>query len=372
MRSAAGLNSTTRAVLIDRDDAVERGVEHAGLARLALLNLVLHPLAREKLPDLRADGREHPQQIVVGPADAARAELEHAEHLVADRDREREGAVQSFGGGGLEPRHVVLLQHVRDPLRCGVSPHVTRQPFARARRSESRLMSLEPRKAGGALAPDLGAAQPSRLRIHRPPQADVPVEIGIDDIDDSSDGLFPAGGVREHACDGVFGVSASERGGAFRNRGAEQQSRGRDDREEQLQKQQVVGDIADRVRTEAMHGAPDRDRGGHDVGGGGAGGAEPNRGPDEERKDDVLERNSGRPRASLNGPREDTGAGHAPARPAAAPASPMRRRGASRHACQVSSAGTISRSPAASPSHQRPPQRAERRPRLHAAESTDS
>src|SRR5437660_12376578 len=59
-------------VLIDRDDAVEGGVEHAGLARLALLNLVLHPLAREKLPQLRANRRAHPQQIVVGAADAAR------------------------------------------------------------------------------------------------------------------------------------------------------------------------------------------------------------------------------------------------------------------------------------------------------------
>src|SRR5580765_6950131 len=67
-----GVELDNASVLINRDDAVEGGVEHAGLARLALLNLVLHSLAREKLPDLCPNRGEHPQQVVVGPADAAR------------------------------------------------------------------------------------------------------------------------------------------------------------------------------------------------------------------------------------------------------------------------------------------------------------
>ena len=74
--------------------------------------------------------------------------------------------------------------------------------------------------------------------------------------------------------------------------------------------------------------------------------------------------------AALNGPAKMAALVSAnPIRSSAV--STMRRRGASRQACHVSSAGTTSRLPMALPSHQRAPQLTERGPGSYAAESTD-
>ena len=274
--------------LIDGDHGIERAVEHPGLARLALVNLPLHPLAREELSHLSADGVEHPQQIVVGPADAARAELEDAEHFPSDGHRERERAVESVGRRRLQPRNIALLRDIGDPLRRGIRPYVTRKPFA-GLESPRQADVLEPGKPAAGRTSDLGTAQLSRAGIHRPPQSNVPTEIGVDDVDDSAGGFLGGGRVREHASHCVLGVAADEHGRAFGNRRTEQQPGRRDDRHEDLQKDEVIAGAADGVRTEPVRGPPHGDRQSHDVRGGGPRRAETNRGADEEREDDVVE-----------------------------------------------------------------------------------
>ena len=65
--------------------------------RVAQLRLGL--AARHQLADLVAHARAELEQPIVELRDLAAVELDHAEHLAAHQDRQRERAVQARGGG---------------------------------------------------------------------------------------------------------------------------------------------------------------------------------------------------------------------------------------------------------------------------------
>src|SRR2546427_11466292 len=81
-------------VAVEACDAehVERGPEKA-------VQLRLRVLALDELADLSADGGHHPEQILIGLADLAAEELEHAQDRAAEEDRESEGSMQPILGG---------------------------------------------------------------------------------------------------------------------------------------------------------------------------------------------------------------------------------------------------------------------------------
>ena len=127
--------------------------------------------------------------------------------------------------------------------------------------------------------------------------------------------------------------------------------RGEDERgdrrggDEQLRRQQAVGDRVAHERPVALRGVPDGDRADDEDRRGGAARAEAQRGPQEHREDDVAARRAAaaarpasRARASTHG------------RPRRARAGGCRR---TRRSTQVSSAGATTRTPAASPSDPR-------------------
>ena len=76
-----------------------RDAQQVAREREESIELLLGAAPPHELADLTADRGEHLEQRGVGLPDLAAEELHHGDHLVADDDREAEGAVQAFHGG---------------------------------------------------------------------------------------------------------------------------------------------------------------------------------------------------------------------------------------------------------------------------------
>ena len=73
------------ALVVDRDDRVERGGEHRGLARLALADRLGCGHALDELADQRAEGVGQHEQLGIGLAHLAREQLDHGDAATAAR-----------------------------------------------------------------------------------------------------------------------------------------------------------------------------------------------------------------------------------------------------------------------------------------------
>ena len=137
-------------------------------AELALGALPLH-----ELPDLAAHGREQVEQALVGLAHVAAEELEHAEHVAAEHDREAEGAVQPLARRHGRAREVGVARDVLDPGRPAAFPDPSRQSDpARERRASRDGVELgQGDRAAGARSRGSGSrparGRPSRRRRDR-------------------------------------------------------------------------------------------------------------------------------------------------------------------------------------------------------------
>src|SRR5207237_9802138 len=143
--------------------------------RVALAHRLLRPPALHELADLAADRLGHLQELGVGLLDLAAEELDDAEHLAGEPDREAEGAVQSLPVCRGRARKVGVLRDVADPGGFAGGPDAPRESLPPRQRDAPRHR-LELGHASRGAVPDLDAAERLPRPVDRPDRARLPSE----------------------------------------------------------------------------------------------------------------------------------------------------------------------------------------------------
>jgi hypothetical protein len=126
-----GIELDDPADVVDRDHAVERGLEHRVLARLAARHRALAALAVDQTAEVRAD----PVEALLRRGHhrtRGRQEHGHAEDPVADPDRDAERRRERPGLREPRTARVDFVREVVDPHRRGVGPGPAGQAHALA------------------------------------------------------------------------------------------------------------------------------------------------------------------------------------------------------------------------------------------------
>ena len=127
------------AVLVGGDDRVGGGLGDRAEAVLGLAQGVAELLAGDLAAELAADVRGDLEQAVVRRDGLQREALDDGVGLVADRDREGEGAAQAALGAGLGAREVRVAGDVDDPGGAAGGGDAARQADARGQRRALRV-----------------------------------------------------------------------------------------------------------------------------------------------------------------------------------------------------------------------------------------
>ena len=122
------------AVLVGGHDRVGRGLGDRAEAALGLAQRVAELLAGDLAAELAADVRGDLEQAVVRRDGLQREALDDGVGLVADRDREGEGAAEADLGAGLGAREVRVAGDVDDPGRAAGRGDAAREADARGQR----------------------------------------------------------------------------------------------------------------------------------------------------------------------------------------------------------------------------------------------
>ena len=196
-------------------------------------------------------------------------------------------------------------------------------------------------------------------------QSDLPFHVQADDLQDPQGRGRRVGGVCQHLRDPVLHPAPLRGGVALGHGGAQQEPRAGDRPGEDLQEHQALADLTHAERPEAVDRPADGDAGHQEVRHRGAGHAEANGRPDQERKDGVFERvvrgAAGERAGEYDGAHsqqageQSGGLGHPPFAPQPGPGAQRQQRGRNQQR-----AGRIAEPPG-------PPERAELRPRLDPA-----
>ena len=165
---------------------------------------LLGPAAPEELADLRADGRQRPQQRVVELVRLAGVELEHAEHLAAVADRDPRPAPQSRARRGLGAPVARLGRHGPGAPRLPGLPHAPHRPGAplqpQPRGQRAELLHGDP-----LAPPQRLAAERAGVLVEEPRRAEVPVHRLAERAQQRGDRRVDRGRLRERARDRVLG-----------------------------------------------------------------------------------------------------------------------------------------------------------------------
>jgi hypothetical protein len=196
------------AAVIHGHDAVERGLEHRGLPRLAVAHRRLRAGALELLPELMADRGHQVEQVVVGVGDRLGEELDHADHAARGPDRERERAVDARLGGRACAREVLVTGHVADPGRLAAGPDAPGEPDA-ALEGGLPANGLERLGAGAGRVPGLHAAEPVAGLVHLPYRSQAPVERRADRLEHAARRVARGDRLAEAARDGALHSQAA-------------------------------------------------------------------------------------------------------------------------------------------------------------------
>ena len=165
-----------QAGLVERQDRVERRVNHAAEARLRIGERVLRRAAREEPADLIADGLEDRVELGVDlRTELASEELDDGEDAVAVPDREAEAGMQPGDLRRRGPAHGGVGAHVGDPDGPLALPDSTGEPLAAAVLfgGGDRDPLLEP---GAGRLPGLAELDDVPLRVDAPERGVVPAE----------------------------------------------------------------------------------------------------------------------------------------------------------------------------------------------------
>ena len=125
-----------------------------------------------EIPDLRPQHGNHLQQLLIGPLDHRRVEIEHADYLVLEQDGKQEGIVPARLCAEVLAQQALLVPKIVDPQRFARLPDRTDEPDTRGESERAGVLvdSLD-RAARNA---------PSGLKAHEVPAAvDAPVLPGL-------------------------------------------------------------------------------------------------------------------------------------------------------------------------------------------------
>ena len=169
------------ALMVHRDDAVERGREHRALARLARADRLLGPGALDLLAELEPDRHHQVEQVVVGLGLLLGEELDHTDESAHRADREGERAVHPALCGNGRAREVRVDRDVPDPGRRLALPHASGQalPGCEAGLATLLLERLRLARRVGRV-PALDAADALPIPAHLPQRAESPSERPAD------------------------------------------------------------------------------------------------------------------------------------------------------------------------------------------------
>ena len=198
-----GVQAPEVAVETGDREQVARGLEEGP-------QLLLGPPAFGELADLAPHGGEEGEKLLVGAADLAAEELEHADHFRAQQDREAEGRVQPHAVRDGRAREVRVLHDVRYPGRRPARPDAAGEadPGGEAGAPAHRF---ELRERGPRGSPDLDAAKHARPRVDAPERPVFPAQGLADGLQDPGRGVAQRGGLREGASGRVLRVQAADR-----------------------------------------------------------------------------------------------------------------------------------------------------------------
>jgi hypothetical protein len=179
-----------------------------GKAFLALEQDLVGAASIQELAEVEADGCHHRQQILVRFPDPLAEELDRAEDLLAETDREAERGVQPVPGRDGRPRKVLVARDLRNPDRATARPDPARKADARSKRPLPRHR-LEMRHRQCGRVPETGAAQFARPCVRDPDRTDAPLEVFADGTQDARGRFGGGSGAREDLRDGALRVLAT-------------------------------------------------------------------------------------------------------------------------------------------------------------------
>src|SRR3989440_474524 len=163
------------ALMVHRDDAVERGREHRALARLARADRLLGPGALDLLAELEPDRRHQVEQVVVGLGLLLGEELDHTDESAHRADREGERAVHPALCGNGRAREVRVDRDVPDPGRRLALPPASGPALPGCEAGLAALLLERFRLARRvARVPALDAADALPIPAHLPQRAESP------------------------------------------------------------------------------------------------------------------------------------------------------------------------------------------------------
>src|SRR5262249_18014551 len=125
-----GIELNDAALLVHRDDGVERGAEDRSGQRLAPMGGVLRAAADDELADEVSEYGHRSEQRPVRLLWLAREELHRADDSARALDRKAESSSEARTYSRVSAREVGVFDDVHDPSRLAGRPDATRQPLA--------------------------------------------------------------------------------------------------------------------------------------------------------------------------------------------------------------------------------------------------
>ena len=156
-----------------------------------------------ELSDLAADRAHHLQQPAVGPLDLVAEELEYAQDLSSEEDREAECCVQTLPSRDRCAWKVRVTGHIFYPGGLGLRPDPARQTHAR-RKSPGVGALVELLDLCRWHVPGFHAAQQPTLLVNSPNSSHRPVETLTNSLQDPRSSAGQGRRLGEHARDRVL------------------------------------------------------------------------------------------------------------------------------------------------------------------------
>ena len=171
------------------------------------LQALLGLLAHRVLADLAADGMRGSNERVIGLAHVAVEEFQHCEHLIAEQQREAEGAVQIGFGHQRGAPETLGPRQVGDPYRLAGAVGASHQAFIASERGLQRALRVlnhEFLDFGAVDPPELVTPQHAGILVPCPARAAMPVQRLANGLNDRGNGLGQCFRSGQHARDRVL------------------------------------------------------------------------------------------------------------------------------------------------------------------------
>src|SRR5262249_14778068 len=193
------------ALVVDRDDAVERGVEDSGVTCLPLARRLLGTTSLDEVTDLASERLHCREELVVRDARLAREELDRTRHAARCSNRKTEPGLEACRDRSMGAREVRVCAYVSDPGGLPAFPDTAGQAYT-SRKNGSAALERKLRQAGLVVTPDLCAPEHFRVTRERfPERTEPPVERRPDRREDLRVGICDVRRLAEDQRDGMLG-----------------------------------------------------------------------------------------------------------------------------------------------------------------------